>query len=194
MRGTSLACDACCRSLSKGAKRRVQRVLRSRCAVAVWHGAVASAPKLGSRSPTLGCAQVWARWLRASAGLLRADCLAGRVCGDANRGAALAAVQAACANASASANAAAQLFSVYVHPPPAFRGYPTNSIFRGREVPNRVKVKWGDYSIVEARPSVRVPQLSENIWGVRLLLWRPSQVAWALLSGQNRCAAGAKQL
>ena len=98
---------------------------------------------------------MWARWLRASAGLLRADCLAGRVCGDANRGAALAAVQAACGNASASPNAAAQLFSVYVHPPPAFRGYPVGSIFRGREVPNRVKVKWGGYSIVEARARIK---------------------------------------
>ncbi|KAK9842288.1 hypothetical protein WJX81_004782 [Elliptochloris bilobata] len=95
-------------------------------------------------------ADVWATWLRASADLLRADCLAGRVCGEANRAAALAAVQAACANSSAGANAASQLFSVYVHPPPAFRGYPAGSVFRGREVPNRVKVKWGEYSVVEA--------------------------------------------
>ncbi len=100
----------------------------------------------------LARAQVWAAWLRASTGLLRADCLAGRVCGDANRGAALDRIRAACGNASVGAGAASQLFSVYVHPPPAFRGYPAGSIFRGREVPGRVKVKWGDYSVVEARP------------------------------------------
>ena len=112
---------------------------------------------------TLSHVQVWGTWLRASAGLLRADCLAGRVCGDANRGAALAAVRAACANASAGANGAAQLFSVYVHPPPAFRGYPAGSIFRGREVPNRVKVRWGDYSIVEARPCIGPTGLHDSI-------------------------------
>ena len=43
--------------------------------------------------------------------------------------------------------AAQDLFSVYVHPPPAYR-FPARSLFRGREVADRVAVSWAQHSVV----------------------------------------------
>lgn len=43
----------------------------------------------------------------------------------------------------------ADLFAIYVHPPPDF-AYPPGSLFHGREVPGRVAVEWGQHSVMEA--------------------------------------------
>ena len=43
----------------------------------------------------------------------------------------------------------ADLFAIYVHPPPDF-SYPPESLFHGREVPDRVAVEWGQHSVVSA--------------------------------------------
>ncbi|CAK0758242.1 hypothetical protein CVIRNUC_002605 [Coccomyxa viridis] len=42
------------------------------------------------------------------------------------------------------------LYSVYVHSGPGYRGYKEDSLFHGREVPDRVQVRWGEHSMVEA--------------------------------------------
>ena len=43
--------------------------------------------------------------------------------------------------------AAQDLFSVYVHPPPG-KKFRRGSMFRGREVPDRVAVSWAQHSVV----------------------------------------------
>ncbi|KAL4426018.1 hypothetical protein ABPG75_010034 [Micractinium tetrahymenae] len=67
-------------------------------------------------------------------------------------GAATAALGALGAAAQAAANSIEQqrLFSVYVHAPPEFEGYPPGSLFAGRLIPRRIPTGWGDISLVEA--------------------------------------------
>ncbi|KAL4426019.1 hypothetical protein ABPG75_010035 [Micractinium tetrahymenae] len=42
------------------------------------------------------------------------------------------------------------LFSVYIHAPPDFKGYPGGSLFAKRLIPRRIPTGWGDISLVEA--------------------------------------------
>ena len=90
--------------------------------------------------------QAWATWLRPTAGKLRVDCLAKRVCNAPDEHAMLQGVNEACAPRN---DTLSHLFSIYIHPSPAFKGYPKGSIFRGREISPRIKVEWGSWSIVE---------------------------------------------
>ena len=94
--------------------------------------------------------QAWSLWLRATAGNLRVDCLAQRVCGAPDEYAMLAAVNSACAPTGDNATLS-HLFSIYIHPSPLHKGYPKGSIFRGREINPRVKVEWGSWAIMEVR-------------------------------------------
>lgn len=92
--------------------------------------------------------KAWATWLRPTAGKLRVDCLAKRVCNAPDEHAMLQGVNEACAPRNDSLS---HLFSIYIHPSPSFKGYPKGSIFRGREISPRIKVEWGAWSIVEVR-------------------------------------------
>lgn len=94
--------------------------------------------------------QAWEKWLRATMGKLRVDCLARRVCGAQDEYATLAAINEACAP---NASTLSHLYSVYVHPSPSHKGYNKNSIFHGREVSPRRNVEWGSWSIVEVSTS-----------------------------------------
>ena len=93
--------------------------------------------------------QAWATWLRPTAGVLRVDCLAKRVCNAPDEHAMLQGVNEACAPRN---DTLSHLFSIYIHPSPTFKGYSRCSIFRGREISPRIKVEWGHWSIVEVRP------------------------------------------
>ena len=93
--------------------------------------------------------QAWATWLRPTAGNLRVDCLAKRVCNAPDEHAMLQGVNEACAPRN---DTLSHLFSIYIHPAPAFKGYARGSIFRGHEISPRIKVEWGHWSIVEVRP------------------------------------------
>ncbi|PRW05940.1 beta-1,6-N-acetylglucosaminyltransferase enzyme [Chlorella sorokiniana] len=42
------------------------------------------------------------------------------------------------------------LFSVYLHAPPSFKGYPTDSLWHGHLIPRRTQTAWGDPSLIEA--------------------------------------------
>ncbi len=97
-----------------------------------------------------GCLQMqaWEKWLRATTGKLRVDCLARRVCGAADEYATLAAVNEACAPG---AGLLSHLFSIYIHPSPQHKGYPKGSIFHDRDISPRVNVEWGSWGIVEVR-------------------------------------------
>ena len=92
--------------------------------------------------------QAWATWLRPTAGVLRVDCLAKRVCNAPDEHAMLQGVNEACAPRN---DTLSHLFSIYIHPSPTFKGYSRGSIFRGREISPRIKVEWGHWSIVEVR-------------------------------------------
>ena len=92
--------------------------------------------------------QAWAAWLRPTAGKLRVDCLAKRVCNAPDEHAMLQGVNEACTPHN---DTLSHLFSIYIHPSPTFKGYPKGSIFRGREISPRIKVEWGSWSIVEVR-------------------------------------------
>ena len=98
--------------------------------------------------PLMHChrVQAWAAWLRPTAGNLRVDCLAKRVCNAPDEHAMLQGVNAACAPRN---DTLSHLFSIYIHPSPAFKGYSRDSIFRGREISPRIKVEWGHWTIVE---------------------------------------------
>ena len=92
--------------------------------------------------------QAWATWLRPTAGVLRVDCLAKRVCNAPDEHAMLQGVNEACAPRN---DTLSHLFSIYIHPSPTFKGYSRGSIFRGRKISPRIKVEWGHWSIVEVR-------------------------------------------
>jgi hypothetical protein len=90
--------------------------------------------------------QAWEKWLRATTGKLRVDCLARRVCGAQDEYATLSAINEACAP---NGSTLSHLYSIYVHSAPSWKGYSEGSIFRGREVSPRVKVEWGGWTVVE---------------------------------------------
>ena len=94
--------------------------------------------------------QAWATWLRPTAGKLRVDCLAKRVCNAPDELAMLQGVNEACSRPGNPGNGSGSaLFSIYIHPSPAHKGYPKGSIFHGREISPRVDVKWAGWGIVE---------------------------------------------
>ncbi len=126
-------------------------------------------------TPLLLTPQSWALWLAATAGALRVDCLARRVCGAADEYAMLGAVNAACAPTGDNATASA-LFSIYIHPSPLHRGYPRGSIFRGREISPRVKVEWGSWAIMEVGITPFL-NLCSSLSLLRLPITRPSSVS-----------------
>lgn len=97
-----------------------------------------------------GAAQTWEAWLRATAGKLRVDCLAKRVCDAADEHAMLTAINAACAPGNSTLS---HLFTIYIHPSPSHKGYDKRSIFHGREISPRVNVEWASWGIVEVRLS-----------------------------------------
>ena len=119
--------------------------------------------------------QAWATWLRPTAGKLRVDCLAKRVCNAPDELAMLQGVNEACSGPGNPGNGSGSaLFSIYIHPSPAHKGYPKGSIFRGREISPRIKVEWGSWSIVEVRVSVCCSDFSNK---------EPRGLRWACLCG-----------
>lgn len=77
------------------------------------------------------------------------------------------------------------LFTVYLHPPPNFT-YTRHSIFFGREVPNRVKVQWAQWSVAEAERRLLQAALLDDAANQRFMLLSescaplyPPHVVWA---------------
>ena len=78
--------------------------------------------------------QAWATWLRPTAGNLRVDCLAKRVCNAPDEHAMLQGVNEACVPRN---DTLSHLFSVYIHPSPTFKGLlPGQHLPRPRDLPH----------------------------------------------------------
>ncbi|PSC67186.1 beta-1,6-N-acetylglucosaminyltransferase enzyme [Micractinium conductrix] len=101
----------------------------------------------------------WRLWFASAGGLLPARDAQATVCNASAEQ--FGKIQAACdaqqgavahqtATPAADPIAHQHLFSIYVHAPPFFEGYPSGSLWQGRLIPRRVSTGWGSMSLVEA--------------------------------------------
>lgn len=83
------------------------------------------------------------------------------------------------------------LFNVYVHPPPNVVLH-ESSIFRNYQLPQRVTVEWGQWSVVEAEKLLLAQALSDPLNSRFVLLSEtcvplyPAPLVWAQLQGETR--------
>ncbi|GAB4823627.1 hypothetical protein N2152v2_010673 [Parachlorella kessleri] len=84
------------------------------------------------------------------------------------------------------------LFSVYVHAPPWFPGYPPGSFFEGTLLPRRVDTSWGSQSLILAERKLLSAAFEDptNAWFVLLdsasLPLYPAQLFWQQLAQGRR--------
>ncbi|KAK9822232.1 hypothetical protein WJX81_002852 [Elliptochloris bilobata] len=94
---------------------------------------------------------LWKVWLGAADGVLPRAAAAAAACGNREPSCTAAARSALLQGGDGARLRLRQhLFSLYIHPGPDDSGYGPTSLFHGRVVPNRVQVRWGEHSMVEA--------------------------------------------
>ena len=93
----------------------------------------------------------WRLWFKSAGGVVPAQAMAKSVCPNDGQLSRLQAIQGACREINTTGVVDAQhLFSVYVHAPPAFRGYDEDSLWAGKLIQHRVQTSWGAHTLVEA--------------------------------------------
>ncbi|EFN51093.1 hypothetical protein CHLNCDRAFT_55340 [Chlorella variabilis] len=103
----------------------------------------------------------WRLWFASAAGLLPAREAESAVC---EPGAEVyEAMRGACSSATSVGAVAGMgpqpierqhLYSVHIHAPPSFEGYPSGSLWEGCLIPRRVPTGWGNFSLIEATRSL----------------------------------------
>ncbi|KAK9842061.1 hypothetical protein WJX81_006609 [Elliptochloris bilobata] len=101
----------------------------------------------------------WRLWFAAAAGEVPLAALRAGGCS----AKAFADVAAACSANALAADAIGNqhMFSVYVHTPPDFAGFPPNSLFHGREISAHINATWGDHALVDAAKALVKAALAE---------------------------------
>ena len=121
--------------------------------------------------------ETWRLWLKSAGGMIPAQSMVSSVCKTEGASARLQEAAAACHdnaleppstknnnnknsssttgngggfNVNVSVIDQQHLFSVYVHAPPSFDGYPAGSLWAGRLIKHRVRTSWGEHTLVEA--------------------------------------------
>ncbi|KAK9837246.1 hypothetical protein WJX81_001372 [Elliptochloris bilobata] len=115
---------------------------------------------------TLPQAPMWEVWLRAAAGRVPLSAVQAGSCGAPWLARAAAACGAGAGGAAGGPLAQQRLFSAYVHVgsnEQGFTGFPAGHVFHGRDIAERVEVKWGTFSLVNATKALMRAALADPL-------------------------------